>query len=219
MQGDSLIIKVCGMRDGDNIREIDSVHPDMMGFICWPGSARNVSTPPSCLPNCHRVGVFVNPSVKEVLNAKEMLGLDYMQLHGNESVNVCKKLKQETGLKLIKAISVSQTSDIDKAMAYQEIAELLVFDTKCKTYGGSGDKFNWDILNNYAGELPFLLSGGIGPKDYTKIRDWHHPKCIGIDINSCFEISPALKDAETTIEFIKKIRQYNHEQDKQTIRE
>ncbi|MGN0234653.1 MAG: phosphoribosylanthranilate isomerase [Bacteroidaceae bacterium] len=211
MQGKSVIIKVCGMRDGNNIREIDSAHPDMMGFICWKGSSRNVSERPTYLPDCQRVGVFVNPSENDILTAKEMLGLNYMQLHGNESETLCKKLKLASGLKLIKAISVSKNADVDKAMAYKDVADMIVFDTRCATFGGSGNKFDWNVLSAYTGPIPFLLSGGIGPEDWIRIREWNHPRCVGIDINSRFESSPASKDAKATIRFINQIRQQNHE--------
>ncbi|MCI7748725.1 MAG: phosphoribosylanthranilate isomerase, partial [Paraprevotella sp.] len=115
MQGEQIIIKVCGMRDGNNIREIEAAHPSMMGFICWKGSSRNVTVKPSYMPNCIRVGVFVNPSEDEILSAKEMLNLNYIQLHGNESSTLCKRIKETMNLKLIKAISVESKSDIQKS--------------------------------------------------------------------------------------------------------
>lgn len=207
MQGRSMVVKVCGMRDGDNIRMVEQACPDMMGFICWQGSRRNVSTRPAHLPACKRVGVFVNPTVEQVMTAKEMLQLDYMQLHGSESTALCQKLKCASGLKLIKAISVSDDADVGKAEAYQEVADLLLFDTKCKSVGGSGEQFDWNILQAYDGLLPFLLSGGIGPGDSERVKQWRHPRCVGIDINSRFELQPALKDAVAVREFIRNIKE------------
>lgn len=201
------MVKVCGMRDGDNIRMVEQARPDLMGFICWQGSRRNVSTRPAYLPACKRVGVFVNPTMEQVMAAQKMLQLDYMQLHGSESIALCKELKRTSGLKLIKAISVSEAADIGKAEAYQEVADLLLFDTKCKCVGGSGEQFDWSILQAYDGTLPFLLSGGIGPGDDKRVRQWSHPRCVGIDINSRFELQPALKDAVAVREFIRKIKQ------------
>ena len=195
------------MRDGNNIREIEAAHPSMMGFICWKGSSRNVTVKPSYLPNCIRVGVFVNPSENEILRAKEMLNLNYIQLHGNESSTLCRRIKETMNLKLIKAISVESESDIQKSEPYHGIADMIVFDTKCVSYGGSGNKFDWDVLHAYTGPTPFLLSGGIGPQDWHRIREWNHPYCIGIDINSRFESAPAMKDAKAFITFINQIRQ------------
>ena len=110
-------------------------------------------------------------------------------------------------LKLIKAISVESESDIQRSEPYHGIADMIVFDTKCVSYGGSGNKFDWDVLHAYTGPTPFLLSGGIGPQDWHRIREWNHPYCIGIDINSRFESAPAMKDTKATITFINQIRQ------------
>ena len=81
-----------------------------------------------------------------------------------------------------------------------------LFDTKCKTVGGSGEQFDWQVLEQYDGETPFLLSGGIGPDDAERVKSFHHPQCIGIDLNSKFEIEPALKDVEKLKEFLGKIK-------------
>ena len=129
-----------------------------------------------------------------------------MQLHGNETPALCDELKRATGLQLIKAVSVSKEADIEQAGAYRGVADLLVFDTKCKCMGGSGMQFDWDILGAYSGPVPFLLSGGIGPDDWQRLREWEHPYCVGIDINSRFETAPAEKDAEAVRTFIRKIK-------------
>lgn len=206
MQGSTTIIKVCGMRDASNIRAVEATGPDLMGFICWPGSKRYVSAKPDYLPACKRVGVFVDPTVTQVLEAREMLGLDYIQLHGHESLSVCQSLSKATGLRIIKAISVLTTKDVQRARDYEGTAHLLLFDTKCPCVGGSGRQFDWDVLKTYEGSTPFLLSGGIGPEDVQRVRSWHHPQCIGLDLNSRFELSPALKDSHLLSEFIRNIK-------------
>ena len=215
MQGTSIKIKVCGMRDGSNIQALEKVAPDMMGFICWEGSKRCIREKPSYLPNCKKVGVFVEPTLEHVLYWAKQLHLDYIQLHGHESEKLCEQIKQETGLKLFKAISIHSKDDIKETQKYQNIADLFVFDTKCVSVGGSGQQFDWNILQDYEGKRPFLLSGGIGPEDSDRVLHWHHPQCVGIDINSRFELSPAVKDTKAISSFIRKIR--NHEQDKQTL--
>ncbi len=207
MRRHATIVKVCGMRDGDNIRMVEQAHPDMMGFVCWQGSRRNVTTRPTHLPACLRVGVFVNPTLQQVVDAGKMLRLDYIQLHGNETPALCSVIKHATGLRLIKAISVDDAADIDKANSFRDVADMLLFDTKCKCMGGSGTQFDWDILGSYHGPLPFLLSGGIGPGDEERVRRWNHPLCLGVDINSRFETSPASKDAEEVKKFISKIKE------------
>ena len=109
-------------------------------------------------------------------------------------------------IKIINAISVSSAEDIKKYKEYVGAADLFLFDTKCKTVGGSGEQFDWQVLQAYDGDVPFLLSGGIGPDDAERIKNFHHPKGIGIDLNSKFEIEPALKDVEKLKQFLVKVK-------------
>ena len=193
------------MRDPENIRAVEEmVHPDMMGFIFWQGSKRYVSEVPSYLPKCTRVGVFVNPTEEEVMQKVKDFGLNAIQLHGEETPDFCRRIKSTTGLPIIKAISVEKNDSslfTLHSSLYEEIVDFFIYDTKCKCVGGSGEQFNWDILQSYQGNTPFLLSGGIGPGDEEKVRRWCHPKCIGIDLNSRFETAPAYKDTEALIKF------------------
>ena len=149
-----------------------------------------------------RVGVFVDDMVQNIVTRVVNYHLDYVQLHGNEPREMCENLRLtlepdiRPGIKIIKAISVSDASDIQKYKEYVGAVDLFLFDTKCKTVGGSGQQFDWQVLEQYDGEIPFLLSGGIGPEDASRLHAFHHPKCIGIDLNSRFEIEPGVKDVE-----------------------
>jgi len=195
------------MRDAENIRALEEqAKPDLMGFICWERSPRFVSGVPAYLPQCKRVGIFVNPTIDEIQHYIEALDFSYIQLHGSESPEFCQEVREKTGCKVIKAISISSKEDLALASGYEGSCDLLLFDTKCQTVGGSGQQFNWDILSDYRGSLPFLLSGGIGPKDAERLSKWHHPKCIGFDINSRFELEPGIKDTEKIRTFIRNIR-------------
>ena len=138
--------------------------------------------------------------------------LDYIQLHGNETRETIENLRAtldpdiKPGIKIIKAISVSTAEDIQKYKEYVGAVDLFLFDTKCKTVGGSGEQFDWQVLQQYDGETPFLLSGGIGQEDVERLKAFQHPKCIGIDLNSKFEIEPALKDVEKLRKFLLKVK-------------
>ena len=203
------IIKVCGMRYSRNIRAVEQAGPDWMGFIFASGSPRSLRRRPSYLPErCRRVGVFVNPSLTQLLLMSRRFGLHLLQLHGNESPDFCRKAHDATGLDIVKTISVSDENDMALAAAYgpeQGVSHLL-FDTKTRTGGGSGRKFDWTILSAYRGPLPFLLSGGIGPSDIPRLHAFHHPLCVGIDLNSRFEAVPGVKDATILSNFIREIR-------------
>ena len=101
-----MIIKVCGMREPENIRAIEQAGADWMGFIFFPQSARYVSHRPEYLPEqCHRIGVFVNESSENILLKAQEFGLHHIQLHGRETPEQCRKLKA-TGLGVIKVFSI-----------------------------------------------------------------------------------------------------------------
>ncbi len=211
------------MRDADNIRDISALGVDMIGLIFYPPSPRYVqqfSSGAGIIPDYApdmgktplRVGVFVDDMPQNIVTRVYNYKLDYIQLHGNEPRETLENLRAtidpdiKPKIKIIKAISVSSTEDIKKYKEYVGAADLFLFDTKCKTVGGSGEQFDWQVLQAYDGDVPFLLSGGIGPDDAERIKNFHHPKCIGIDLNSKFEIEPALKDVEKLKQFLVKVK-------------
>ena len=186
------MVKVCGMRDADNIREVDALGIDMMGFIFWPKSSRYVSERPAYLPQrAQRVGVFVDEDVEQVRCTAADYALDYIQLHGAERPEYVGQLRE---WRIIKAFNIATTHDFAQTMPYEGLVDYFLFDAKGKSVGGNGEKFDWDVLQTYAGDTPFLLSGGIGPDDAERVKAFHHPKCVGIDLNSRFEKEPGLKD-------------------------
>ena len=204
-----MLVKVCGMREPENIETVAQLGVDMMGFIFYPKSPRFASQSvarTAADKNVCRVGVFVNESVELISDKIQLFDLNAVQLHGNESRELCEQLHEQNGLlKVIKAISVSTAGDIQKYKEYVGAVDHFLFDTKCKTVGGSGQQFDWQVLENYDGDVPFILSGGIGPEDVERIRNFHHPKCIGIDLNSKFEMEPGLKDVEMLKTFLENI--------------
>ncbi len=108
-------------------------------------------------------------------------------------------------VKIIKAISVSRREDIERWRPYRGHVDMLLFDTKCKSVGGSGEHFDWSVLDSYDGDIPFLLSGGIGPEDAERVKHFRHSQFAGIDLNSRFETSPGVKDINLLKEFLKKL--------------
>lgn len=202
-----MIIKVCGMREPENIRAIEQAGADWMGFIFFPQSARYVSHRPEYLPEqCHRIGVFVNESSENILLKAQEFGLHHIQLHGRETPEQCRKLKA-AGLGVIKVFSIAQESDLQPAGCYEGVCDYFLFDTACSGYGGSGKTFNWNILQAYRGKTPFLLSGGLRPGSLSLLLQFKHEQWAGIDLNSGFETAPALKDAAAVHTFINQLKQ------------
>ncbi len=199
-------IKVCGMREGDNILAVEALGVDLMGFIFYKRSSRFVEEIPSHLPSLAvgRVGVFVDASLDEMLLEVDRFGLEYIQLHGSESVELCGSLKSY-GVKLIKAFSVDEKFDFGVTGPYESLCDLFIFDTKCSGYGGSGESFDWGMLAAYGGSTPFLLSGGIAMESLEELQRFSHPQVVGYDLNSRFEEAPALKDVELLKNFLEQL--------------
>jgi phosphoribosylanthranilate isomerase len=207
----NLQIKICGMKFTENIRKIASLQPDMIGFIFYPKSPRYVNNPKDIAqlfipPSIKKIGVFVNETKEMILQKVKTYQLHGVQLHGDESPALCLALKQQK-LKVIKAFSIASVDDIKRCALYEGFADYFLFDTKTSGHGGSGEKFNWNIINSYRGLTPFILSGGISPEDVKVILALKHVRFAGIDLNSRFEMSPGFKDDELLKVFIKKIRE------------
>ena len=286
------LIKVCGMRDAQNIREVAALGVNLIGLIFYPKSPRYVesissdagiipdysSLTPDPLPEGEGrnmldkqlkaeetkgetrnkqpvsaqlkstqskapfnkvttplslgegqggeavhggeavqggeaaipkfVGVFVDDMPQNIVTAVSNYHLSYVQLHGDESPVMIDNLRRTLvpdivpQIKIIKGISVSSAEDLKPCEQYEGHVDLFLFDTKCKGYGGSGQKYDWSVLEAYTGQTPFLLSGGIGPDDIDRLRDFHHPQCVGIDLNSKFETAPGMKDINLLQNFL-----------------
>ncbi|MBQ9649531.1 MAG: phosphoribosylanthranilate isomerase [Prevotella sp.] len=204
-----LLVKVCGMRDAENIREVEALGIDLMGFIFWPKSSRYVSERPAYLPRqAKRVGVFVDADIDDIRQRVQDYRLDFIQLHGHESPDFVRQLRSVCGdTAIIKAFNIATTEDLFQTESYEGLVDYFLFDTKGKSVGGNGEKFDWSVLDAYHGHTPFLLSGGIGPDDAERVTTFlTSHKCAGIDLNSRFELALGLKDIHQLKEFIKKIR-------------
>ena len=195
------------MRNGENIRAVEALGVDWIGFIFYPHSKRYVGQQLTYLPQrAKRVGVFVNESSETILEMVTTYGLDIVQLHGDESPYFCKELRQQD-IQVMKAFGINDHLPLEKIVTYEGSCNYYLYDTQTPQYGGSGRQYDWDLLQYHQGSTPFILSGGIGPDDVAAICAYKHPMCIGIDINSQFEISPANKDIQSIQQFIKSLQQ------------
>lgn len=207
-------VKVCGMKYLDNIAELCNLSIDYIGMIFYSKSPRYIETIPSiniqrlkditASANIQRIGVFVNEDIQYVLDKAKEYQLDYVQLHGNESPEYCKEIQKKVAI--IKAFSISSSNDFINIEQYSDCCEYFLFDTKTESYGGSGKKFNWSMLDKYTGIIPFFLSGGISLTDVEHVKAMIHPLLYGIDVNSRFEKEPGIKDIELLTQFLNKLK-------------
>ena len=194
-------LKVCGMRENENILELAKLLPDYMGFIFYGSSKRYAgeqldaevlaSLPASII----KTGVFVNENTEIIKATAHRYGLKAVQLHGEETPAVCAELKA-FGLQVIKVVHVAAEVGWKSLECYESVCDYFLFDTADASWGGTGRMFDWNILKNYPSSKPFFLSGGIGIEQLP-IPEFVLEKSLwAIDVNSRFEINPGLKDIE-----------------------
>ena len=230
------LIKVCGVRDEENIKQLLALDIDMIGFVFCPDSPRYVQmissmagiipeyskdryekqsgtfTETDDMNRVKRVGVFSDDMPQNIITRIYNYNLDYVQLQGEESPVMIDNLRRSVdpdireGIKIIKTISVASVADLEQGKAYEGHADLLRFDARCSSDDSRENKFDWSLLDAYHGKTPFLLSGDIGLEDAELLRKFQHPMCIGIEVNSRFETSPGVKDINLLKRFIVEVR-------------
>ena len=243
-----MIVKVCGMREPENIRDVAALGVDWIGFIFYPQSPRYVSqirsragiipdysvfmkheelsskelsskelsskelSSKEMMRQVKRVGVFVDDMPQNIVTRAVNYELDIIQLHGSESVIMIDNLRStlapsiRKGIKFMKALSISTAEDILRYKEYEGHVDYFIFDTQTPLVGGSGNHFDWNMLDAYDGNTPFILSGGVGPDDAERVLSIRHPMFAGIDLNSQFETAPAVKNVDALKAFLAKIR-------------
>ncbi len=200
------------MRNPSNIEDLVKLSPDYIGFIFYPKSKRFIGNQISddiqaLIPvYIQKVGVFVDEPFESLLEKFRNNKLDMIQLHGSELPGYCERLKK-LDIRVIKVFNISPDFDFETVKPYQYFCDYFLFDTAGDLPGGTGAKFNWERLDQYTGEKPYFLSGGIQPSDAGRIKSLADKKLHAIDVNSGFEIEPGLKDIPKLKEFIEKIRQ------------
>ena len=195
------------MRDPGNIEALTALAPDYMGFIFYGKSKRFAGDMDSALlqsipASIKTTGVFVDESKVEVLRIADQYQLKALQLHGSEPPETCAYIKSELpNIELIKAFGVNDSFNFDLLNRYQDVVDYFLFDTQTTEHGGSGKTFNWAVLKQYKLNVPYFLSGGIGLDHIKQLQEIVDPRLYAVDVNSRFEISPALKHIDQLITF------------------
>ncbi|WP_259147162.1 bifunctional phosphoribosylanthranilate isomerase/tryptophan synthase subunit beta [Candidatus Karelsulcia muelleri] len=200
-------IKICGLKYYNNISSIIDLYPDFIGFIFFEKSPRFVGDnflAPDTI-GISKVGVFVNEKEDKLLKLSLKNNLDFVQLHGDESPYYCRNISKK-GIKIIKSFGIDHNFYFEKIKEYIDHVKYFLFDFKSNLYGGTGKKFFWEKIDNYNLKVPFILSGGINSNDFDKINNLNIPKLLGIDLNSCFENKPGLKNFNLLKKFISRIK-------------
>jgi len=208
-------IKVCGITQFKQLQQLEALNIDYAGLIFYKDSPRYMGNKITGKQikdadfDIKKVGVFVDPGYSELLDAIDEYGLDIVQLHGNETPEMCEELSAEA--EVIKAFRIGgdKSIDIDELVAdYDAVCDYYLFDTAGlkENFGGTGQQFDWGILKKAKIEKPFFLSGGIGADDAAKVKAFSHPDFFAIDVNSKFELSPGLKDMAAILKFLQALK-------------
>jgi phosphoribosylanthranilate isomerase len=207
-------VKVCGMTLPEQVTQVQEMGVDFVGFIFYPKSPRYVFKRMTIaelkkIRNINKVGVFVNTPLDEVLAMVEECSLHMVQLHGDESVKYCEKLADY--ISVVKAFRLSDSDNIEWMIRpYMDVCDMYMFDTMGAGYGGTGKKFDWNVLKGAEIGKPFFLSGGIEPGDENEILEFTKEPVskalFAVDINSRFEDAPGVKNMEKVREFVRKVK-------------
>ena len=207
----TLKIKVCGMRDPANIRAVTALGIDYIGFIFYSGSPRYAlplsrEAVEAVPPQIKKVGVFVDDNPCTVATRMKKYGLQIAQLHGDETPEYCRRIKEETGAEIIKAFGVAGLPDWQELESYRGAADLFLFDSRSPQRGGSGRGWQHSLLEDYPLDIPWFLSGGIDMEILDELPALRLPGLHGLDLNSRFETAPGMKDVDKLKTFLEKLR-------------
>lgn len=190
-------IKVCGLKNPENIASVAALNPDYMGFIFYKKSPRfidglNVEALKNIPANIAKTAVFVNETAENIHKLIGAYNFDAVQLHGDETADFCSLFRDKVSV--IKAFGLTVNFDFEQLKDYINKVDFFLFDAKTDIYGGSGNTFNWLVLNKYNLDIPFFLSGGISLNNIEQVKNINHPQLYGVDLNSKFESSPGVKE-------------------------
>jgi phosphoribosylanthranilate isomerase len=211
-------LKVCGLTQLSQIQELMAMNVDFLGFIFYEKSPRYVLNhlsleEISAIDHQGKTGVFVNEEAEVILQIVQKAGLNFVQLHGDESDRFITELRQKLDpeVKIIKVIRIGNNDAETKNKILQTFSQqsetfnlspitYYLFDTDGKAFGGTGKQFDWTLLNDLKIPLPYFLSGGISEENIGDIEDLQQQP-FALDINSKFEIEPGNKNIDQIKKF------------------
>ncbi len=205
-----MIIKITGVKYPDNILQVAQLPIDMIGFVFDASSSRyaknlDMSILRQIPSHILKVGVFVNETLENILTVLRKYSLNAVQVHGADNVELCRTLKEEANVLVIKVFSVTNADNFKVMKDYEKVCDYFLFNTKVDAYAEKLQKFNWNILTAYSGEKEFLLSGNISTDDLKLIFKANPPKMAGLDVGNKFETKPGMMDINQLRAFIEEM--------------
>lgn len=202
-------VKICGLSEPHSLTAAIEGGADFVGFVFVPESPRYV-TPEvakylaSYVPaSITRVGLFVDPTLDLLQQILQQGFLDMIQLHGSESIDFIKEIKDKYHLPVMKAINIAAKKDLLDVPAYEAVADWILFDAKASggMTGGTGHNFDWSILKDYPHTKPWMLAGGLNADNVGEALKILSPDAI--DVSSGVESARGVKNSEKIRTFLK----------------
>ncbi len=211
----SLIVKICGLSTAGALDAALEEGADMVGFVFFPPSPRNVTLDTAralaarVQGRAKKVALSVDADDEQLTAIVSALGPDFLQLHGTESPDRVSSVKARFGLPVIKALAIEVKDDFAQVKDYASAGDWILFDAKAPANatrpGGLGKPFDWALLSGAIPGVPVILSGGLNVENIAEaLKITHVP---AVDVSSGVEISPGKKDAQKIREFIRVARQ------------
>jgi len=207
-------VKVCGMTQPAQVEALEKLGVAFSGFIFYQKSPRYVlrhmtTQQIRAFKNINKVGVFVNANADDVISMVDECRLHMVQLHGDETPKYCEKIADY--ISVVKVFRIGEQDNIEwKIRDYMDVCDMFLFDTAGSGYGGTGKKFDWNLLKDVYVGKPYFLSGGIDPDDASEIKKFSETKAgkalFALDINSKFETSPGVKDISKIEKFLNVVK-------------
>jgi len=202
--------KICGIKTQKAAEAAADAGADLLGFVYYQKSPRHISLSqaellgPKLPSGPSRVGVFVDADHSDIKIMAKALWLDYLQLHGSETIVEAAALKDLTGCKIIKCFAVAERADLIPARAWSGVADMVLFDAKppagSELPGGNAICFPWEIMQGFAEDTPWLLAGGLTVLNVSDAVWASGAK--GVDVSSGVESAPGIKDTKLIKAFL-----------------
>ncbi|WP_029060673.1 phosphoribosylanthranilate isomerase [Labrenzia sp. DG1229] len=203
-------VKICGLSTEETMEAALDAGADMVGLMFFPKSPRHVSLSKACkLADMARgkaeiVAVTVNMDPDGLSRIRELVNPDMIQFHGSEAPEALAAAKVMQGTKVMKALSVGEREDLERAEYYSIVADWILFDAKppkdSELPGGNGVSYDWTLLKDLDLEKPFLLSGGLDPANVGDAIRQSGVKAV--DVSSGVEREKGVKDSERIRAFV-----------------
>lgn len=204
-------VKICGLTTEDHVKAACDAGAAFVGLVFFPKSPRHVSIGAAAklaaatAPGVSRVALMVNPTDDEISAVLADVDIDVLQLHGGETLERVREVRERFHRRVMKAVGVSDRADIERANTYAKVADMVLVDAKAPKGttlpGGNGVMFDWGLLDGFSPGVPWMLAGGLTPETAGEAAGRTGAPIL--DVSSGVESAPGQKDPNLMRAFVR----------------